>query len=213
MIWIMFKAGVEMSSLESFPPELLKFDPVLIAATKNLQCPAGQVLFRAGEQPHWLFFVLQGQALLQRVTVEGTSVTLQRTNRGFLAEASLTTSVYHCEALCQNQCKLLVFPLKELRDAIDRHAHTRWAWITLLSTQSRQQRLRIERLALNSLRDRLKHLVLTEGTASGSYTVPGTRAALAGELGVTPAALYRTLASLSAARIISLSQTTICWHG
>lgn len=201
-----------MRSLDGLPAELLGFDPVLMAVTKELQYSAGRVLFRRGERPRWLFFILQGQALLQRVTVEGTSVTLQRTNRGFLAEASLTTSVYHCEALCKTECKILAFPLKELRDAIDRHAATRWAWITLLSAQSRQQRLRIERLALNSLRDRLKHLVFTEGT-SGSYNVPSTRAALAGELGVTPAALYRTLASLNAARIISLSQTTICWHG
>lgn len=200
-----------MGSFEDFPQELFGFDPVLMAVTKNLQYPAGRVLFRTGDRPRWLFFVWQGQAQLQRVTAEGTSVILQRTNRGFLAEASLTTSVYHCEAVCKNECKLLAFPLKEFRDAIDRHAHTRWSWITLLSAQSRQQRLRIERLALNSLKDRLKHLVFTEGTASGNYTVPSTRAALASELGVTPAALYRTLASLNAAKIISLNQSMICW--
>jgi CRP-like cAMP-binding protein len=201
-----------MRSLDGSPPELLGFDPLLLAATKELQYPVGRVLFRTGDRPSWLFFILQGQALLQRVTVEGTSVTLQRTNRGFLAEASLTTTAYHCEALCKSECKILAFPLKELRDAIDRHAPTRWAWITLLSTQSRQQRLRIERLALISLRDRLKHLVFTEGTTKGSYEVTSTRAALAGELGVTPAALYRTLASLNAEGIISLSPTTICWN-
>jgi CRP-like cAMP-binding protein len=201
-----------MRLLDGSPPELLGFDPVLIATKKELQYPAGRVLFRTGDRPSWLFFILQGQALLQRVTVEGTSVTLQRTSRGFLAEASLTTSAYHCEALCKSECKILAFPLKELRDAIDRHAPTRWAWITLLSTQSRQQRLRIERLALNSLRDRLKHLVFTEGTTKGSYEFTSTRAALAGELGVTPAALYRTLASLNTEGIISLSPTTICWH-
>lgn len=201
-----------MRPLDGSPPELLGFDPVLMSVTKELQYPAGRILFRTGDRPAWLFFILHGQALLQRVTVEGTSVTLQRTNRGFLAEASLTTSAYHCEALCKTECKILAFPLKELRDAIDRHAPTRWAWIALLSTQSRQQRLRIERLALNSLRDRLKHLVFTEGNISGSYELTSTRAALAGELGVTPPALYRTLASLNAEGIISLSPTTIRWN-
>jgi CRP/FNR family transcriptional regulator, dissimilatory nitrate respiration regulator len=194
-------------------PELLGFDPLLMAGAKELQYPAGRVLFRSGDRPTSLFFILEGQAMLQRVTVEGTPVTLQRTNRGFLAEASLTTSAYHCDALCKNESRILAFPIKELREAIDRHAPTRWAWISLLSIQSRQQRLRIERLALNSLRDRLKHLVFTEGTAPGSYAMTSTRSALAGELGVTPAALYRTLASLTAEGIISLSPTTICWHG
>lgn len=194
-------------------PELLDFDPLLMAGAKELQYPAGRVLFRSGDRPTSLFFILEGQAMLQRVTVEGTPVTLQRTNRGFLAEASLTTSAYHCDALCKNESRILSFPIKELREAIDRHAPTRWAWISLLSMQSRQQRLRIERLALNSLRDRLKHLVFTEGTVPGSYAMTSTRAALAGELGVTPAALYRTLASLNAEGIISLSPTAICWHG
>jgi CRP-like cAMP-binding protein len=200
-----------MRPLNGAPPELLGFDPHLMAVTKEIQYAAGRVLFRTGDRPGCLFFILKGHALLQRVTLEGTSVTLQRANRGFLAEASLATSVYHCDGLCKTECKILTFPLKDLRDAIDRHAPTRWAWITLLSVQSRQQRLRIERLALNSLRDRLKHLVFTEGNTDGSYTLPSTRAALAGELGVTPAALYRTLASLSAQKNISLSPTTIHW--
>lgn len=194
-------------------PELLDFDPLLMAGAEELQYPAGRVLFRCGDRPRWLFFILEGQAMLQRVTIEGTPVTLQRTNRGFLAEASLTVAAYHCDAVCKNDSRMLAFPIKELREAIDRHAPTRWAWINLLSMQSRQQRLRIERLALNSLRDRLKHLVFTEGTAPGSYTMTGTRAALAGELNVTPAALYRTLASLGAEGIITSSPTTICWHG
>lgn len=194
-------------------PELLGFDPLLMADAKQVQYPAGRVLFRCGDRPASLLFIVDGQAMLQRVTVEGTSVTLQRTSRGFLAEASLTTNAYHCDAVCKIDSRMLAFPIKQFRDAIDRHAPTRWAWINLLSMQSRQQRLRIERLALHCLRDRLKHLVFTEGTVPGSYTMTGTRAALAGELNVTPAALYRTLATLSAEGIITASATTICWHG
>ena len=202
-----------MHPLSDAVPELLEFDPLLMANAKQLRYPAGRALFRCGDRPTSLFFILEGEAMLQRVTTEGTPVTLQRTNRGFLAEASLTTSAYHCDAVCKVDSKMLAFPVKELRNAIDRHAPTRWAWINLLSMQSRQQRLRIERLAFNSLRDRLKHLVFTEGTVPGSYTMTGTRTALAGELNVTPAALYRTLASLGAEGIVTASATTICWHG
>lgn len=194
------------------PAELRGLDPNLLSAAKEVQYPAGRVLFRTGDRPRRIFFILQGHALLQRVTVEGTSVTMQNAHRGFLAEASLTTSAYHCEALCKSACRVLIFPLKEFRDAIDGHVATRWAWITLLSTQSRMLRLRLERLALRSLRDRLEHLVFSEGTARGSYELTSTRAALAVELGVTPAALYRTLASLRAQGTISLSQTEICWR-
>ena len=55
-------------------------------------------------------------------------------------------------------------------------------------------------------------LIFTEGNGSGSYLLPSTRSALAADLGVTPAALYRSLTALQTGGIISLSDSTIHWH-
>jgi CRP-like cAMP-binding protein len=147
-----------------------------------------------------------------RVTPAGAPVLLQRASRGFLAEASLTSGRYHCDAVCRNDCELLAFPLPALREAINTDNGTRWAWIELLSAQTRQQRARIERLTLRTIRERLLHLLLTEGADRG-YELPGTRMELAAELGVTPEAMYRALAALQADGTLSVRGARLHWRG
>lgn len=213
MIQIMSSMNQSTAVTEDLPTELAALAPALRGMAKALRRPAGQTLFRSGTRPRWLFFVLQGQVELERATVDGAPLILQRTSRGFLAEASLTAAQYHCDAVCRSACELLAFPVQSLRDAIDQHESIRWAWIGLLGDQSRRQRLRIERMTLHALRDRLRHLIVSEGHPDGSYALTGTRAALAAELGVTPAALYRTLAQLSAEGVLSLDNAILRWHG
>ena len=148
---------------------------------------------------------------MHRTTPSGMPVVLQRTSRGFIAEASLTSSTYHCDAVCRSQCDLIVFPVRALREAIDSDEGTRWAWIGLLSAQSRQLRTRVERFALKSISARLRHLLLTEGV-NGAYKLRGNRKELAAELGVSPEALYRTLAALQSKGTLSIRGTCLRWR-
>jgi len=193
-------------------PALARFDKLLLASARKLKRPAGAMLFRAGARPAWMFYVLRGEAVMQRVTCSGAPVLLQRASRAFLAEASLTSVRYHCDATCRSECDLLAFPMRQLREAIDSDEGTRWAWVELLSSQTRHQRARIERLTLNTIRERLMHLLLTEGTG-GSHDWPGTRMELAAELGVTPEALYRALATFQAQGILSVQGSRLSWLG
>jgi CRP/FNR family transcriptional regulator, dissimilatory nitrate respiration regulator len=192
-------------------PALAHFSPSLCAVARELRRPAGAVLFRAGGRPTWMYFVRRGEAQMLRVTAAGAPVLLQRATGAFLAEASLTSVRYHCDAVCRTECDLLAFPLRALRESVDADQGTRWAWIGLLSSQSRGQRARIERLALKTVRERLQHLILAEGTQDG-YALPGTRMDLAAELGVTPEALYRALASLQADGSLSLIGNRLRWR-
>jgi CRP-like cAMP-binding protein len=107
---------------------------------------------------------------------------------------------------------LLAFPLPALRDAIDRDERTRWAWIGMLSAQTRQQRARIERQSLKTIRERLEHLILSEGSAPAGYLIPGTKIQLAAELGVTPEALYRCLSALRAEGKLSVEGRRLAWR-
>lgn len=208
MISIMSTGRLDTSDWDE--PALARFDPRLRTATRELQRPAGAVLFRAGERPNWMYFVKSGQAQMLRTTASGATVLLQRASGGFLAEASLTSGRYHCDAVCRSDCSLLAFPLRTLRECIDGDDGTRWAWIGLLSSQSRQQRARIERMALKTVRERLQHLILAEGTEDG-YELPGTRMDLAAELGVTPEAVYRTLAALQDDGSLTVIGTRLRW--
>ncbi|NDE24957.1 MAG: Crp/Fnr family transcriptional regulator, partial [Betaproteobacteria bacterium] len=59
----------------------------------------------------------------------------------------------------------------------------------------RRLRLHLERLNMKSIRDRLIHLIETEGK-DGKFPIPSGLKTLAGELGVTHEAFYRVIATL-----------------
>lgn len=193
--------------------QLVGFDAGLLAGSPLLRRPAGAMLFRMGERPTRMFYLQHGHVVLQRVTPAGAPVVLQRTQHGFVAEASLTSSRYHCDATCRTDSVLLALPMRALRQAIDSDEGTRRAWIEALSSQLRQQRSRIERLLLKTVRERLSHLLQSQDTTDAGYALPGTRMDLAAELGVTPAALYREIAALQAEGLLRIEGKLFRWRG
>jgi CRP-like cAMP-binding protein len=215
MIRIMSISGARGLSLATaLPGQADGLHALLASSAQTVMRPRGHRLFRTGQRPQWMYRVQAGEVLVQRVTFAGTVATLQRAGPGlFVAEASLTSPRYHCEAVCRTACSLLAWPAQVLREAIDGDPGVRWAWIELLGAQARLQRLRVERLSLKTIRDRLRHLLLTEGTAQGEYRLPGTRLELAAELGVTPEALYRGLAALQAEGAIEVEGACLRWAG
>ena len=72
---------------------------------------------------------------------------------------------------------------------------------SMLNGEVRRLRLHCERLSMKSAKDRVLHLINTEGE-NGSYCATTGLKSLAGELGITHEALYRTLASLEKEKII-----------
>ena len=71
----------------------------------------------------------------------------------------------------------------------------KWMFFVLLGEVT------LERLSMKSVKERVLHLIYTEGK-NGKYQVNTGIKSLAGELGVTHEALYRTLAALEKARTI-----------
>ena len=123
---------------------------------------------------------------------------------------SLTSRRYHCDGVCRTACALIRVPIQAMRVALDTDAATRWWWISRLAGETRQQRLRTERLSLKSIKDRLRHLIVAEGDQSG-LDWRGTRLELAAELSVTPEALYRALAELQSKGLLTVAQDRLSW--
>jgi CRP/FNR family transcriptional regulator, dissimilatory nitrate respiration regulator len=176
-------------------PPLLDFDPALQALTQTRRLAMGEPLFLQGQTPHQLFYVASGEVAMARCDRAGRRLVLQRASSGFLAEASLCAPSYHCDAHASVDSQVLGLPLAGLRQAIDGHAGTRWAWIRMLASEIRRQRAQSERLALKTVRERVLHLLVTQGEG-GCIALPGSRKALAEQLGVSHEALYRSLATL-----------------
>jgi len=162
-------------------------------------------LFLTGKIPQSMFYVIAGEVTLERTGLQGEPVVLQRTRLGFVSEASLKVAKYHCDALAITDSNVIKVPAKELAAALDRDAVFASRWISMLNAEVKRLRLHCERLSMKSLKDRVLHLINTEGV-NGEYQVNTGLKSLAGELGVTHEALYRTLAALEKTKTILREQ-------
>jgi len=158
-------------------------------------------LFLTGKIPQSMFYVIAGEVTLERTGLQGEPVVLQRTRLGFVSEASLKVAKYHCDALAITDSNVIKVPAKELAAALDRDPEFASRWISMLNAEVKRLRLHCERLSMKSLKDRVLHLINTEGV-NGEYQVNTGLKSLAGELGVTHEALYRTLAALEKTKTI-----------
>jgi len=148
-----------------------------------------------------MFFVLHGEVTLERLSQQGDPVVLQRTRHGFVSEASLQSPKYHCDARVVAHSEIIRIPLSVLADSLDMDPAFAGRWISMLNQEVKRLRLQCERLSMKSVKDRILHLIYTEGK-NGKYQVNTGLKSLAGELGVTHEALYRTLATLEKSRKI-----------
>lgn len=158
---------------------------------------AGQLVFRTGEVPRWMFFVSEGEVLLERHGLQGQVVCLQRCHRGFVGEASLTSSQYHCDGRVSVRSAMTRVPLALMREGLSDDPAFADRWIRMLSSEVRRLRLQNERLSMPKLEDRVLHLLDTEGK-SGYYPLRGSIKGLSRQLGVSHEALYRCLSKLQA---------------
>lgn len=168
----------------------------------------GETLFRVGDRVAAVFSVMQGEVRLMRRDRHGTEVVLQRARNGFFAEASLSSLVYHCDAVAGEKTSLIRFPAQRFREALSNDAEFREAWMVHLARELRKARTQCERLSLHSAADRVVHYLESEG-ADGCVDLTQTRKAWAAELGLTHESLYRTLRRLEDEGVIAVDGAQI----
>jgi len=149
-----------------------------------------------------MFYVISGEVTLERGGMQGEPVVLQRTRQGFISEASLKVSRYHCDAVAMTDTHVIKVPIKILTQTLDQDPAFASRWISMLNAEVRRLRLHLERLNMKSIRDRLIHLIETEGK-DGKLPIPSGLKTLAGELGVTHEALYRAIATLQSEKLLN----------
>ena len=180
----------------ALPAELGK----LLPAELHPACAAadhgkGTLLFRTGQVPAWMYFVVSGEVVLERLGLHGEPVILQRTRHGLVGEASLQSERYHCDGKVMAPSEIVRIPVPALRAALDQDPAFASRWIGMLNRELRRLRLQCERLSLHRVQDRLVHLLETEGS-KGRLPLESGLKSLAAELGVTHEALYRCVAGM-----------------
>jgi len=181
----------------------------LIASCEELETAKGTCLFKAGDKPERMFFVVSGEVILERPGLQGTSVILQRTRRGFVSEASLQSAKYHCHGQVVAVSKVVQIPILQVRDAMDSDPAFAGRWIGMLNKEVKRLRLQCERLSLTKVQDRFVHLLETEGD-DGRFPIGTGIKSLAAELGITHEALYRCIYAMEKHGMLLRNQTHLC---
>jgi len=173
---------------------------VVQAGAIDKRLRAGQTLFRAGDRTAGLYEVLTGKLRLVRVDRNGREAVLQSAAAGeTLAEASLFSSAYHCDAVATTEAVVRLYPKSLLLGELVRDPKLARAFAAMLAQQVMALRTRLERRNIHSARDRVRHfLAVTADADRRTVALPGTLKELAAELGLTHEALYRTLARMTA---------------
>lgn len=183
--------------------------PKLLAALAHLAVErtfdAGEAVFQMGAVARHVHFLTEGSVTLNRFGPQGEEVAIHAARAGdFFAEASLHSERYHCTAMVAQPASVASIPSEALRALLRRDAEFAMQWLAIVSRQLRQARARIERLCLKGARERVRHLLLTEGSgAAPRYTLQDSVKDLAVNLGLTHEALYRTLAAVERENLIS----------
>ncbi|MES2947701.1 MAG: Crp/Fnr family transcriptional regulator [Pseudomonadota bacterium] len=181
------------NTLPSALHELLPAELQRLATHKPVQ--RGDQLFRQRSKPSQMFFVAHGEVVLQRLGIQGETVVLQRVQQGFVAEASLQSPRYHCEAVMTSSGSLIAIPMDALRKTLQHDVLFATRWISMLNQELKRLRTQCERLSLVGIKDRVTHLIETEGK-DGRLILRASLKSIAAEIGVTHEALYRTLAAM-----------------
>ena len=151
----------------------------------------GQYLFHQGDPVVSMFLIETGEARLFRRQRDGGAIVLQRALPGsFLAEASLFTARYHCDATATTQVSARLISRLAMRKLFDNDRAFAAAWASHLADEVRSARLRAEILALKTVAERLGAWI----AAKGEFPPKGTWKTVAQEIGTSPESLYREIA-------------------
>ena len=136
---------------------------------------------------------------LIRVDRNGREAVLQTASAGdTLAEASLFSPAYHCDAIAATDAVVRLFPKSVMLAELQRDPKLARAFAAMLARQVMTLRTRLETRNIHSARERVRHfLAVNAGADRRTVALPGTLKQLAADLGLTHEALYRTLARMA----------------
>jgi CRP-like cAMP-binding protein len=170
-----------------------------------------EVLFRQGDKVTAIYFVEAGRLRLDRRTFDGRSLVLGTTPAGeFFVEAALFADIFHCDAVATEPSQVRVYPKAALLIALRTDPANAMSFLALMAHQIIELRQRIEVMKVRSAKERVMlYLDLHAGSDGCTVNLRGPLQDIAGELGLTREALYRTLAGLERAGAIEREGTRI----
>jgi CRP-like cAMP-binding protein len=167
--------------------ELLRAHP-----HRKRDAPEGSVLFHRDAPVQKLYVVDIGMIELRRYTESGDTLVLQRAfGQSILAEASVYSPRYHCDAVVVEPARLIEFSKRRLLEAMTANPELLHLWGAYLAAAVQNARHRAEILSRRSVAARLSGWLAMH---DDEMPVKGQWKQIATEIGVAPEALYREIA-------------------
>lgn len=158
---------------------------------RNVRLYAGAPVFRTTDEVKNIHAIVHGRIHLVRHKADGTALILQRAEAGaILAEASLYSPRYHCDAIAEVDSLLWTIRRKDLRRRLEQDDILVEAWARHLAHEVQKARLHAEILSLKTVAARLDAWI----DWHGAFPEKGRWVSVAQQIGTSPEALYREMA-------------------
>lgn len=188
-------------ALIAYDPDHMSIEPLEFASGLPVRRHAfalGEPVFHVGDRVNRVFYVSEGAVRLLRPLESGERAVMQVASSGdWLAEASLFSTRYHCEALCIQRSVLMSVSKPELMKRLASDGVQALALAQWMSMRLRELRQLHEIVRVRGAKERVMRWLQwkAEGN-SGRFMLESTWSEVAEELALTREALYRTLAGL-----------------
>jgi len=167
-------------------------DQLAVMAKRKRSIDAGACLFHRDDPVAFVFIVEKGILELTRCQRDGRLIVLQRAEpRAILAEASVYSQSYHCDAIAAASSTVACIDKTAFLERLAEDPGFSYLWSSHLAGEMMKARHRSEILCRKTVAERLDAWLDWRGQ---KLPPKGERKAVAAQIGVSPEALYRELA-------------------
>ncbi|MGR3793009.1 Crp/Fnr family transcriptional regulator [Vannielia sp. SX4] len=182
------------------------------SAARMVALKDGALLFRQGDRPSWLYAIESGQVDLMRRTAAGSAVRLHSALAGeVVAEASLFSEAYHCDAVATQPLQAIAFDLGAVRAACQGTPDLAMTLVRHLSMALRDARRLVELRSITPLTERLLARLSELADPHGHLPADLRMVDIAREIGASPEATYRAVSSLEASGKVERPARGVVW--
>jgi CRP-like cAMP-binding protein len=168
-----------------------------------------EFLFRQGDKVEAIYFIEEGRMRLDRRTFDGRSLVFGTSSADeFFVEAALFADIFHCDAVATEPSRVRIYPKTAVLKALNTDPSST-SFLKLMAHQVIEARQRLELMKIRSAKERVMLYLDLHAGPQGLMMLKSELQDIAGELGLTREAFYRTLASLERAGAIERSGARI----
>jgi CRP/FNR family transcriptional regulator len=192
----------------------------LAGLSRILHLARKEALFAEGESYRGMFVVLEGLAVVYKISDDGRMLILQVCRPGdTLAAGPLFEAQdagYPAHARATRDSEIIFLPKDQFTPFLKRHPEVAWEMLKEFAGRMKELGLRLEGVTLSEVSSRVAQYLLREVEASGGAAdeqpelmLPLTKGSIASYLGTVHETLSRTFAKLIKDKVISVEGSRV----